>query len=104
VLLGVLQELVDKGNTILVIEHNLDVVKVADWVIDLGEEGGAGGGRILFEGTPEGLIQNPISLTGKFLKKEMEYGTKSEVGSRKSEVGSPKSEVKAPKKSKTEKK
>mgnify|MGYP001789034238 FL=1 len=53
------------------IEHNLDVVKVADWVIDLGEEGGAGGGRILFEGTPEGLIQNPISLTGKFLKKEM---------------------------------
>ena len=73
VLLGVLQELVEKGNTILVIEHNLDVVKVADWVIDLGEEGGAGGGRILFEGTPEGLIQNPLSLTGKFLKKEMEF-------------------------------
>ncbi len=72
VLLGVLNELVDKGNTVLVIEHNLDVVKVADWVIDLGEEGGAGGGRIIFEGTPEGLIQNPISLTGKFLKKEME--------------------------------
>jgi excinuclease ABC subunit A len=72
VLLGVLNELVDKGNTVLVIEHNLDVVKVADWVIDLGEEGGAGGGKILFEGTPEGLIQNPISLTGKFLKKEME--------------------------------
>jgi excinuclease ABC subunit A len=71
VLLGVLQELVDRGNTVLVIEHNLDVVKVADWVIDLGEEGGAGGGRIIFEGTPEGLIQNPISLTGKFLKKEM---------------------------------
>jgi excinuclease ABC subunit A len=72
VLLGVLNELVDKGNTILVIEHNLDVVKVADWVIDLGEEGGAGGGKIIFEGTPEGLIENPISLTGKFLKKEME--------------------------------
>lgn len=71
VLLGVLNELVDKGNTVLVIEHNLDVVKVADWVIDLGEEGGVGGGRIIFEGTPEGLIQNPISLTGKFLKKEM---------------------------------
>ncbi|WP_219224105.1 excinuclease ABC subunit UvrA [Pedobacter antarcticus] len=71
VLLGVLNELVDRGNTVLVIEHNLDVVKVADWVIDLGEEGGAGGGRILFEGTPEGLIQNSISLTGKFLKKEM---------------------------------
>jgi excinuclease ABC subunit A len=71
VLLGVLNELVEKGNTVLVIEHNLDVVKVADWVIDLGEEGGAGGGRIIFEGTPEGLIQNPISLTGKFLRKEM---------------------------------
>ncbi|MEH3111908.1 excinuclease ABC subunit UvrA [Pedobacter terrae] len=97
VLLGVLQELVDKGNTILVIEHNLDVVKVADWVIDLGEEGGAGGGRILFEGTPEGLIQNPISLTGKFLKKEMEWSPQSEVGS-------PESKVKAPKKSKAAKK
>lgn len=72
VLLGVLNELMDKGNTVLVIEHNLDVVKVADWVIDLGEEGGAGGGKIIFEGTPEGLIENPISLTGKFLKKEME--------------------------------
>ncbi|TCD04592.1 excinuclease ABC subunit UvrA [Pedobacter frigidisoli] len=95
VLLGVLQELVEKGNTILVIEHNLDVVKVADWVIDLGEEGGAGGGRILFEGTPEGLIQNPISLTGKFLKKEMAL---------ESEVGSLKSVVKKPKKAKTEKK
>ncbi|CAH0177773.1 UvrABC system protein A [Pedobacter sp. Bi27] len=91
VLLGVLQELVDKGNTILVIEHNLDVVKVADWVIDLGEEGGAGGGRILFEGTPEGLIQNPISLTGKFLKKEMAL---------EAAVDSPKSEVKASKKKK----
>jgi len=97
VLLGVLQELVDKGNTILVIEHNLDVVKVADWVIDLGEEGGAGGGRILFEGTPEGLIQNPISLTGKFLKKEMEYGQELEVLS-------PESGVKAAKKSKAGKK
>lgn len=86
VLLGVLQELVDKGNTILVIEHNLDVVKVADWVIDLGEEGGAGGGRILFEGTPEGLIQNPISLTGKFLKKEMEYSPEFAVGSQESKV------------------
>lgn len=71
VLLGVLNELVERGNTVLVIEHNLDVVKVADWVIDLGEEGGVGGGKIIFEGTPEGLIQNPISLTGKFLKKEM---------------------------------
>ncbi len=72
VLLGVLNTLVEKGNTVLVIEHNLDVVKVADWVIDLGEEGGAGGGQIIFEGTPEGLIKNKKSLTGKFLKKEMQ--------------------------------
>ncbi|MCJ0741349.1 excinuclease ABC subunit UvrA [Pedobacter montanisoli] len=72
VLLNVLNELVNKGNTVLVIEHNLDVVKVADWVIDLGKEGGAGGGQIIFEGTPEGLTENPISLTGHFLKKEME--------------------------------
>lgn len=71
VLLGVLNSLVDKGNTILVIEHNLDVVKVADWVIDLGVEGGAGGGQILFEGTPQGLAKHKTSLTGKFLKKEM---------------------------------
>ena len=76
VLLGVLNELVEKGNTVLVIEHNLDVVKVADWVIDLGEEGGAGGGRIIFEGTPEGLIQSPVSLTGRFLKGEMESSHK----------------------------
>ena len=69
-------------------------------MIDLGEEGGAGGGRILFEGTPEGLIQNPISLTGKFLKKEMEWIPQNG----KSEVGSPESKVKAPKKSKAEKK
>jgi excinuclease ABC subunit A len=71
VLLGVLNSLVEKGNTVLVIEHNLDVVKVADWVIDLGEEGGAGGGQIIFEGTPEGLTKSKKSLTGYFLKKEM---------------------------------
>ena len=71
VLLGVLNRLVDRGNTVLVIEHNLDVVKTADWVIDLGPEGGAGGGRILFEGTPEDLINVKNSHTGKFLKIEM---------------------------------
>lgn len=71
VLLGVLNRLVDHGNTILVIEHNLDVVKVADWVIDLGPEGGSGGGRILFEGTPDDLIKVKESHTGKFLKIEM---------------------------------
>ncbi len=71
VLLGVLNRLVDHGNTILVIEHNLDVVKVADWVIDLGPEGGAGGGTILFEGTPEDLVKVKDSHTGKFLALEM---------------------------------
>ena len=71
VLLGVLNRLVDHGNTILVIEHNLDVIKVADWVIDLGPEGGAGGGEILFAGTPEDLTKSKKSHTGKFLAKEM---------------------------------
>lgn len=71
VLLGVLQQLVDKGNTVLVIEHNLDVIKVVDHVIDLGPEGGSGGGKILFSGTPEDLCKVKESFTGQFLKKEM---------------------------------
>ncbi|MDB5135303.1 MAG: uvrA [Mucilaginibacter sp.] len=71
VLLGVLNQLVDKGNTVLVIEHNLDVIKVVDHVIDLGPEGGSGGGKILFSGTPEGLCKVKESFTGQFLKKEM---------------------------------
>ncbi|MBE9586022.1 excinuclease ABC subunit UvrA [Mucilaginibacter sp. JRF] len=71
VLLGVLYQLVDKGNTVLVIEHNLDVIKVVDHVIDLGPEGGSGGGKILFSGTPEGLCKVKESFTGRFLKKEM---------------------------------
>jgi excinuclease ABC subunit A len=71
VLLGVLNRLVDHGNTVLVIEHNLDVVKVADWVLDLGPEGGSGGGQILFEGTPEGLAACAKSHTGKYLKAEL---------------------------------
>ncbi len=71
VLLGVLNLLVDKGNTVLVIEHNLDVIKVADHVIDLGPEGGSGGGRVLYSGTPEGLCKVKESFTGKFLQKEM---------------------------------
>ncbi len=70
ILLGVLNKLVDKGNTILVIEHNLDVIKMADYVIDLGPEGGKEGGKILFSGTPEDLIKVKGSFTGKFLKKE----------------------------------
>jgi excinuclease ABC subunit A len=66
-LLDVLQLLVDAGNTVLVIEHNLDVVKCADWLIDLGPEGGSRGGTILGVGTPETLAKNDKSYTGKFL-------------------------------------
>jgi len=66
-LLGVLQGLVDKGNTVLVIEHNLDVIKSADWVVDMGPEGGGGGGRVVAEGTPEQVARVPESHTGRFL-------------------------------------
>lgn len=59
----------DQGNTVIVIEHNLDVIKQADHLIDLGPEGGEGGGRVLFEGPPEGLIQVPESYTAKYLAK-----------------------------------
>ncbi len=71
ILLGVLDELVNRGNTVLVIEHNMDVIKVADHVIDMGPEGGAGGGQIIFTGTPEELAKDKKSYTGRFLKKEM---------------------------------
>ena len=67
-LLGVLHRLRDHGNTIVVIEHNLDVIKTADWIIDLGPEGGAGGGEIIASGTPEQIALNPQSHTGAFLK------------------------------------
>jgi excinuclease ABC subunit A len=70
-LLDVLNKLVDRGNTVLVIEHNMDVIKVADHIIDLGPEGGDGGGRILFEGAPEELVRNKESYTAQFLKVEM---------------------------------
>ena len=70
-LLDVLNKLVDRGNTVLVIEHNMDVIKVADHIIDLGPEGGDGGGKILFEGTPEELIKSKESYTAEFLIKEL---------------------------------
>ncbi|HCZ34839.1 MAG TPA: excinuclease ABC subunit A, partial [Cytophagales bacterium] len=70
-LLDVLQKLVDKGNTVLVIEHNMDVIKSADYIVDLGPEGGAGGGRIIAKGTPEIVSKNPASFTGRFLKPEL---------------------------------
>ena len=66
-LLGVLQGLVDKGNTVIVIEHNLDVIKSADWLVDLGPEGGSGGGRVIAEGTPEHVATLEHSHTGRFL-------------------------------------
>lgn len=70
-LLDVLQKLVDKGNTVLVIEHNMDVIKSADYIVDLGPEGGFGGGRIIAKGTPEQVSKNPASYTGRFLKPEL---------------------------------
>ena len=71
-LLNVLNALVEKGNTVLVIEHNMDVIKSADYIIDMGPDGGKEGGRIVAEGTPEQIAQNTQSLTGKFLKAELE--------------------------------
>jgi excinuclease ABC subunit A len=70
-LLSVLNKLVDKGNTVIVIEHNLDVIKTADWIIDLGPEGGNEGGYIVGEGTPEEMSKNPKSFTGEYLVKEL---------------------------------
>jgi len=67
-LLGVLNKLVDKGNSMLIVEHNLDVIKSVDWIIDLGPEGGAKGGYIVAEGTPKQVVKNKKSLTGQFLK------------------------------------
>jgi excinuclease ABC subunit A len=66
-LLGVLSSLVDKGNTVLVIEHNLDVIKTSDWIVDMGPEGGSRGGTVIAEGTPEEVAANPDSYTGQFL-------------------------------------
>lgn len=80
-LLDVLQRLVDKGNSILVIEHNLDVIRCADWVIDLGPEGGDKGGEIIAVGTPEDVAKNEKSYTGKYLKQVLkQYPASSKVG------------------------
>jgi len=75
-LLKVLNRLVDRGNTVIVIEHNLDVVKVADWIVDMGPEGGAGGGTIVVQGTPETVAAHAASHTGRFLKRELEEARK----------------------------
>ena len=70
-LIDVLQKLVNKGNTVLVIEHNLDIIKVSDYVIDLGPEGGDKGGQLVFSGTPEELVKVKESYTGHYLKNEL---------------------------------
>ncbi|MBP5189356.1 MAG: excinuclease ABC subunit UvrA [Bacteroidales bacterium] len=72
VLLEVLQKLVDKGNTVLVIEHNMDVIKVADWIVDIGPDGGVKGGEVVFSGTPEQLAKREDNFTGQYLKEELE--------------------------------
>src|SRR5690606_4675860 len=71
-LLDVLNELVEQGNTVVVIEHNLEVIKIADWVLDLGPEGGDGGGELIAAGTPEDIAAEPRSYTGRFLKELLE--------------------------------
>ena len=71
VLLDVLNRLVDKGNTVIVIEHNLDVIKSADYVIDMGPDGGRNGGQVLFTGTPEALANSGVGCTAPFLKEEL---------------------------------
>jgi excinuclease ABC subunit A len=73
-LLNVLNRLADMGNTIVVIEHNMDVVKCADWIIDLGPEGGDAGGRVVAEGTPEDIARCQHSYTGQFLRKYLNVG------------------------------
>ncbi|MGZ8750976.1 MAG: excinuclease ABC subunit UvrA, partial [Pseudonocardia sp.] len=67
-LLDVISGLVEKGNSVIVIEHNLDVIKTSDWIIDMGPEGGSGGGTVVAEGTPEDLAAHPTSYTGQFLR------------------------------------
>ena len=71
VLLNAIEQLVDMGNSFIIIEHNMDVIKMADYIIDIGPEGGKHGGKIVAEGTPEQIVKNKNSLTAKFLKKEL---------------------------------
>jgi excinuclease ABC subunit A len=70
-LIHILQKLVDKGNTVLVIEHNMDIIKSSDYIVDIGPEGGLGGGKIVAKGTPEQVANNKNSHTGKYLKKSL---------------------------------
>ncbi|MBT3784455.1 hypothetical protein HOF92_05705, partial [bacterium] len=79
-LLKVLSRLVDQGNTVVVIEHNLDVIRCADYLIDLGPEGGNGGGEIVYQGPVEGILSEPRSHTGQFLKPYLENDSRGEEG------------------------
>ena len=65
--IGIIEEIVDNGNTVIIIEHNIDVIKRADWIIEMGPEGGTKGGRVIFEGIPKQLCNNKISLTAKYI-------------------------------------
>src|SRR5690606_9492923 len=78
-LIEILQKLVDKGNTVVVIEHNLDLIKSADYVIDIGPEGGSGGGKIVAKGTPEQVASNEKSHTGAYLKKILKKSAKEKL-------------------------
>jgi excinuclease ABC subunit A len=83
-LLEVLHELVDQGNTVVVIEHNLDVIKTADWLLDFGPEGGDGGGEIVAVGTPEAVAAQPASWTGRYLKDVLDRHEQRRLARRKS--------------------
>jgi excinuclease ABC subunit A len=95
-LLEVLHELVDQGNTVVVIEHNLDVVKTADWILDFGPEGGDGGGRIVTTGTPEQVAADKKSWTGKYLAEVLRRHDERRASRRKT-VKAPVSETRAKK-------
>jgi len=85
-LLQVLHRLVDAGDTVLVIEHNLDVIKTADYIIDLGPEGGSGGGTVIATGTPEEVTESPVSYTGRYLKPILERDRKRTEAQREAEI------------------
>lgn len=85
ILMDVLQKLVDKGNTVLVIEHNLDVIKLADWIIDMGPEGGRNGGTILSEGTPENVAKSNRGYTPRFLAEILDKTRKQQEQSKSQE-------------------
>jgi excinuclease ABC subunit A len=85
-LLEVLHELVDQGNTVVVIEHNLEVIKTADWIVDMGPEGGDAGGEVVAVGTPEEIAASPQSYTGQYLKQVLKRRPSSKTAKRAAEA------------------